>query len=67
MTPELEAMKEAIHSNEDYCRNLQFAVHDKVVMIGQASALLLCLQERCTDLARLLACVEIADAALARK
>lgn len=67
MTPLSRAFLEAVHfdvkrlkANYDYTEGFQFAAHDKIQLIGQASALLAIANERCKLLLEIQPLLELA-------
>ncbi len=51
-------------ANSQYCDGFQFEAHDKVKLIGQTSALLMCLKERCNDIDDLVKAVRVLEESL---
>jgi hypothetical protein len=51
---EVETLILRAEANLYYCNTIQFAVHDKIELIGQAAGLQMSLKERCKDIIKLL-------------
>lgn len=66
MLMERAAFDERLDANAKYAYEFEFAVHDKIQLIGQTSALLSVVQERCAQLQRirplLEACAKVVEA-----
>lgn len=58
LTDRIEEIKERLSANDKFCKELQYAAHDKIELIAQTAAMHMSLKERLSDLAFLLEAVE---------
>ncbi len=56
----IREVRSRLDANTKHANELQFAVNDKIKLIGQAAVLHIVLKDRCTDLDKLLRALEVA-------